>query len=27
VLIQYEKAFAIYAGAQGISWQKITSQP
>jgi hypothetical protein len=27
VLIQNEKAFAIYAGAQGISWQKITSQP
>jgi hypothetical protein len=27
VLIQNEKAFAIYAGAQGVSWQKITSQP
>ena len=27
VLIQNEKAFAIYAGAQGIDWQKITSQP
>ena len=27
VLIQNEKAFAIYAGSQGISWQKITSQP
>jgi uncharacterized membrane protein YkvA (DUF1232 family) len=27
VLIQNEKAFAIYAGTQGISWQKITSQP
>src|SRR5271154_4065354 len=27
VLIQNEKAFAIYAGAQGINWQKITSQP
>ncbi len=27
VLIQNEKAFAIYAGTQGHSWQKITSQP
>jgi uncharacterized membrane protein YkvA (DUF1232 family) len=27
VLIQNEKAFAIYAGTQGINWQKITSQP
>jgi uncharacterized membrane protein YkvA (DUF1232 family) len=27
VLIQNEKAFAIYAGSQGINWQKITSQP
>jgi hypothetical protein len=27
VLIQNEKAFAIYAGSQGISWTKITSQP
>lgn len=27
VLIQNEKAFAIYAGTQGIAWQKITSQP
>ena len=27
VLIQNEKAFAIYAGAQGINWQKITNQP
>jgi hypothetical protein len=27
VLIQNEKAFAIYAGTQGISWEKITSQP
>ncbi|MGC3960222.1 MAG: hypothetical protein QM813_20540 [Verrucomicrobiota bacterium] len=27
VLIQNEKAFAIYAGAQGVDWQKITSQP
>jgi uncharacterized membrane protein YkvA (DUF1232 family) len=27
VLIQNEKAFAIYAGIQGINWQKITSQP
>ena len=27
VLIQNEKAFAAYAGAQGVNWQKITSQP
>ena len=27
VLIQNEKAFAIYAGAQSVNWQKITSQP
>jgi len=27
VLIQNEKAFAIYAGTQGINWKKITSQP
>lgn len=27
VLIQNEKVFAIYAGAQGVEWQKITSQP
>ena len=27
VLIQNEVAFAIYAGVQGINWQKITSQP
>ena len=27
VLIQNEKAFSAYAAAQGISWQKITSQP
>jgi len=27
VLIQSEKAFAIYAGSQGCNWQKITSQP
>jgi uncharacterized membrane protein YkvA (DUF1232 family) len=27
VLIQNEKAFAIYAGTQGRDWQKITSQP
>jgi uncharacterized membrane protein YkvA (DUF1232 family) len=27
VLIQNEKAFAIYAGTQGIDWGKITSQP
>ena len=26
VLIQNEKVFAIYAGKQGIDWQKITSQ-
>lgn len=27
VLIQNEKAFAVYAGTQGCDWQKITSQP
>jgi uncharacterized membrane protein YkvA (DUF1232 family) len=27
VLIQNEKVFAIYAGMQGVNWQKITSQP
>jgi uncharacterized membrane protein YkvA (DUF1232 family) len=27
VLIQNEKAFAIYAGTQNQDWQKITSQP
>ncbi|MGA2802141.1 MAG: hypothetical protein ABSE97_07225 [Verrucomicrobiota bacterium] len=27
VLIQNEKTFAIYAGVQGVNWQKITSQP
>lgn len=27
VLIQNEKAFALYAGTQGIDWQEITSQP
>jgi uncharacterized membrane protein YkvA (DUF1232 family) len=27
VLIQNEKTFAIYAGTQGVDWQKITSQP
>jgi uncharacterized membrane protein YkvA (DUF1232 family) len=27
VLIQNEKSFAVYAGIQGISWQKITSKP
>ncbi len=27
VLIQNEKAFASYANAQGVNWQKITSQP
>jgi uncharacterized membrane protein YkvA (DUF1232 family) len=26
VLIQNEKAFAIYAGKQGLDWRKITSQ-
>ena len=27
VLIQNEKAFAIYASSQGLDWQRITSQP
>lgn len=27
VLIQNERAFAIYAGSQGTDWQRITSQP
>ena len=27
VLIQNEKAFAIYADSRGIEWAKITSQP
>jgi uncharacterized membrane protein YkvA (DUF1232 family) len=27
VLIQNEKALAIYAGVQGVDWQRITSQP
>lgn len=27
VLIQNEKAFALYAAAQDIDWSKITSQP
>ena len=27
VLIQNEKAFAIYAGTQGVDWSKITSEP
>ncbi len=27
VLIQNEKAFGLYAAAQGIEWSKITSQP
>ena len=27
VLIQNEKAFAIYAGVQGFDWNKITSNP
>ena len=26
VLIQNEKAYAIYAGKQGVDWRKITSQ-
>jgi len=26
VLIQNEKAFAIYAGTQGVDWRKITSE-
>ena len=27
VLIQNEKAFAIYASSQAVDWQRITSQP
>jgi uncharacterized membrane protein YkvA (DUF1232 family) len=27
VLIQNEKAFAVYAGTLGVDWRKITSQP
>ena len=27
VLIQNEKALALYAGAQGMNWKKITNQP
>ena len=27
VLIQNERAFAVYAGLQGLDWQRITSQP
>jgi uncharacterized membrane protein YkvA (DUF1232 family) len=27
VLIQNEKAFAIYAGTQAADWSKITSEP
>jgi len=27
VLIQNEKAFATYAGTQGVNWAKITSNP
>jgi uncharacterized membrane protein YkvA (DUF1232 family) len=27
VLIQNEKAFALYAGAQGADWSKITNRP
>ena len=27
VLIQNERSFAIYAGVQGVDWQRITSQP
>ena len=26
VLIQNEKAFALYAGSQGVDWRRITSQ-
>jgi hypothetical protein len=25
-LIQNEKAFAVYAGTQGVDWRKITSK-
>ena len=27
VLIQNEKAFAIYAASQNMEWAKVTSQP
>jgi uncharacterized membrane protein YkvA (DUF1232 family) len=27
VLIQNEKAFAVYAAVQGLNWSKITSEP
>jgi uncharacterized membrane protein YkvA (DUF1232 family) len=27
VLIQNEKAFAIYAGSQGVDWSGVTSEP
>ncbi|MGO8764880.1 MAG: hypothetical protein ACLQSR_07055 [Limisphaerales bacterium] len=27
VLIQNEKAFAVYAESQGVNWERITSQP
>jgi hypothetical protein len=27
VLIQNEKAFAVYAASQGVEWARITSQP
>ena len=27
VLIQNERAFAVYASLQGLDWQRITSQP
>jgi len=27
VLIQNEKAFAVYAAAQNVEWSKVTSQP
>ena len=27
VLIQNERAFAVYAGLQGLDWHRITSQP
>ena len=27
VLIQHERAFAIYAGKQNVDWAQVTSQP
>ncbi len=27
VLLQHEKAFALYAASRGLSWSKITSKP